>query len=615
MRLTKTSWFIIIALALGLGIGSVRLFAPNLWASIAPHRQVAESVVPKKADLPAVADPSQSQSAAFGQAPVGGDFPPLSSYDLAAGCAGLPEVRLDHWAWNAHMGFLYAVGGRQSAKNSLMCARGVNLKLTRQDMADQMQNDLYAFADALSKGNPNPSEGYHFVTIMGDGAAAFLAALNGRLEKLGSDYRAVVVGSFGYSRGEDKFMAPPAVKADPQKARGLLIAGYLRDGDWNIAMKWAADNGICNNPDDRTYDPNCLNWLNTADYIDAAQKYVAGYCEDRPVKGTRETHKVCVNGVVTWTPGDVVAAKKKGGLVSVVSTKEYRWQMPNAVIGIRKWCRENRALVEGMLAAAFDGADRVRRDDVALRRASAVSALVYNDKDAEAQTPQYWYKYYHGVTERDAQGLMVELGGSKVNNLADNCFLFGLQSCAPGSSNLFAATYGVFGDIVVQQYPDLVPNYPPVERILDTSFVEAIAARSGTIATPEVPTFEAAKPVTAVVSSRSFQINFDSGRATFRPDAIPVLSDVERQALVAGGLAIEIHGHTDSVGNPQANRILSQERALAVKRWLQSRSAANFSDARVRPFGHGDESPLDTNTTPAGRAKNRRVEIVLGTTN
>lgn len=613
MRLTKTSWFIIIALALGLGIGSVRLFAPNLWASIAPRRQVAESVVPKKADLPAVADPSHPST--FGSAPVGGDFPQLSSYDLAPGCAQLPEVRLDLWAWNAHMGFLRAVGGTRSAKGSLMCKHGVNLKLTRQDMADQMQNDLYAFADAYARGNPNPSEGHHFVTIMGDGAAAFLAALNSRLEKLGPEYRAVVVGSFGYSRGEDKFMAPPEVKADPQRARGLTIAGYLRDGDWNIAMKWAADNGICNNPDDRTYDPNCLNWLNTSDYIDAAQKYVAGYCEDRPVKGTRETRNVCVNGVVTWTPGDVIVAKKKGGLVSIASTREYYWQMPNAVIGIRKWAREHRVLVEGMLEAAFEGARLVRSSDAELRRAAAISALVYNDKDAEAQTPQYWYKYYHGVTERDAQGLMVELGGSAVNDLADNCFLFGLQSCALGSSNLFKATYEVFGDIVVQQYPDLVPNYPSTERILDTSFIEAIAARSGTIAAPEVPRFEATKPVTAVVSSRSFQINFDSGRATFRPDAHAVLADVERQALVAGGLAIEIHGHTDSQGNPQANRILSQERALAVKRWLQGRSAANFSDARVRPFGHGDESPLDTNTTPAGRAKNRRVEIVLGSTN
>ena len=118
---------------------------------------------------------------------------------------------------------------------------------------------------------------------MGDGSAAFLKGLNDTLKRLGPDYTAKVVGSAGYSRGEDKFMGPPEWKDEPAASRGGLVAGYLRDGDWNIAQKWLGDNGLCNNPDEKTYDPNCLNWVAASDYIDAAEKYIAELLRDAPV--------------------------------------------------------------------------------------------------------------------------------------------------------------------------------------------------------------------------------------------------------------------------------------------------------------------------------------------
>ena len=62
-----------------------------------------------------------------------------------------------------------------------------------------------------------------------------------------------------------------------------------------------------------------------------------------------------------------------------------------------------------------------------------------------------------------------------VNNLADNLLLFGL---VPGAANLFGATYKVFGDIVVAQYPELVPSYPPSTQILDTSYIQDIAKKA-----------------------------------------------------------------------------------------------------------------------------------------
>jgi outer membrane protein OmpA-like peptidoglycan-associated protein len=513
------------------------------------------------------------------------------------------------------MGMMFATGGKQATEGSLMCKNGVNLKLTRQDDVGKMQEELITFATELERGERQPDKGAHFVAIMGDGSAAFLKGVNDQLRRLGPEYQAKVVGSAGYSRGEDKFMGLPEWKQNPASSRGGLVAGYLRDGDWNIAMKWLGDNGLCNNPDERTYDPSCLNWVAASDYIDAAEKYVAGYCETRPVvnrgQETGERRKVCVNGVVTWTPGDVTVAQKKGGLVSIVSTKEYSSQMPNTIIGIDKWMKDNRETVEGMLSAIFQGSAAVKGNREAFRRAAEISAEVYEEQGADAD---YWQKYFNVVVEKDRQGLDVELGGSSVNTLADNMLLYGL---VPGSSNLFGATYTVFGNIVVDQYPDLMPNFQPVDEVLDTSYVEAIARReapSQTVVAAAQPTFEASAPVRDVVSRRSWQINFDSGRSTFTGGAERELQQLLNDLLVAGGTAVEIHGHTDSVGNPQANMNLSEERAFAVKQWLERQSPVNFPEGRIRVFAHGQENPVAPNSTDEGRARNRRVEIVLGTT-
>ncbi|HTE17071.1 MAG TPA: OmpA family protein, partial [Armatimonadota bacterium] len=394
-----------------------------------------------------------------------------------------------------------------------------------------------------------------------------------------------------------------------------VVAGYLRDGDWNIAQKWLGDNGLRNNPDEKTWDPDALNWVATSDYIDAAEKYVAGYSEERPVvrngKRTGETKRISVNGVVTWTPGDVTVAQKRGGLVSIASTREYSSQMPNVIIGIDKWMRGNRRTVEGMLQAITEGGDMVRSSPTALRRAAEISAEVYNEEGAG---PDYWEKYYKGVQEQDKTGLTVELGGSSVNNLADNLLLFGL---VPGSANLFAATYTVFGDIVVAQYPDLVPSYAPVAQILDTSYIQAVAKR----AAPATRNVAAVKPqytktdqVKNVVSRKAWNIQFDTGQATFTPGTKRVLDRLRRDLLVASGAVVEVHGHTDNQGNANANMALSESRAFAVKRWLEKQSPLNFPQGRVRVFAHGQTNPVSENSTPQGRAQNRRVEIVLGTT-
>ncbi|HEY2512830.1 MAG TPA: OmpA family protein [Polyangiaceae bacterium] len=586
VRLTIAAKVFIAAVIVGAAT-AIFYLNPGLAGKVAPTAEKTASNIPPTATLP---DEAKS-------------FPTVA--DAPGGCTNLPEVRFYHWAWNAQMGIMLATGGKQAVAGSAMCAKGVNLKLIREDSTDNMQSLLATFAEGLKKGEANPKDGAHFVGIMGDGSATFLKGLNDKLSKLGPDYVNVVVGSSGYSRGEDKFMGPAAWKQNPQAARGGLVSGVLRDGDWNIALKWLGDNKIPNNPDETTYDPDALNWVNANDYIEAAQKYVSGFCTELKNVKTGAKEKHCIDGVVTWTPGDVTVAEQKGGLVSIVSTKEYRSQMPHVIIGSKKWMAANRKIVDGMLSAIFEAGDKIKSSDEALRQAAAVSALAYKEKDGP-----YWYKYFKGSSEKDKTGVVVELGGSSVNNLADNLNLFGL---APGSTNAFAATYTVFGNIVHSQYPSLVPSIYPVEQAEDLSYLQDVSAQGTSTAAADLPKFGADEKVKTVVSKRTWDIRFATGKADFTPETMTTLKQLLNDLVVASGTLVEIHGHTDDQGTPDANMHLSESRAFAVKSWLEKQAPSSFPDGRVKVVAHGQTEPVAPNSSEEGRAKNRRVVVVLGT--
>lgn len=566
------------------------------------------------------ASASVPQVATLPEVPVAADTPqaanvtPLPQPGEAVTTVAAPQIRSAHMAWNAQFALPYANGGPLTTRGSLMEKHGVNLKLIREDDDGKMQVALVDFAAALAKGNPQPEEGYQFMTDMGDGTAVIVANINSLVDKLklGPQYHAEIIAALGFSRGEDKLQGPAEWVTNPKAARGSLIAVALRSGDWNIVMKWASDNQILVNPNEKTWNPAAVNFYAADDFVKAGEAYINGVCEDRPVvidgKRNGETQHVCVNAVSSWTPVDVNVATKKGGLVKVVSTKEYRSQMPAVMIGIKKWDQDNRKEVDGMLSAVYEAADQVKAFPEAQQRAATASWETYNKEE----TPAYWLKYYKGSVEPDKTGVPVELGGSSINNLQDTLQLFGL---VPGSANVFAATYTVFGDIVRQQYPKLVPSYPPVAEVLNTSFVQDVAKTSESKTVADMPVYRATTDIKNVVSKRSWSINFDTGKATFTQDSMKQLRELRDGLLIADELSIAISGHTDNTGDPSNNLVLSKARAEAVKAWLSGQSTTHFPARRfVSVDGFGDTRPLPgTGNDEASRALNRRVEITLGT--
>lgn len=106
---------------------------------------------------------------------------------------------------------------------------------------------------------------------------------------------------------------------------------------------------------------------------------------------------------------------------------------------------------------------------------------------------------------------------------------------------------------------------------------------------------------------------FDSGEATLKQEAIPVLKKIGVLLTKYADHTIEIEGHTDSVpmngGRYQNNDVLSSYRALAVFNYL--RDNTSIDPAIMKHSGRGEYLPIADNSTPEGRAKNRRVEIKI----
>lgn len=101
---------------------------------------------------------------------------------------------------------------------------------------------------------------------------------------------------------------------------------------------------------------------------------------------------------------------------------------------------------------------------------------------------------------------------------------------------------------------------------------------------------------------------FDTGKATLQAPSGALLAQVGDLLKRDPALKLEIQGHTDNVGAPAANLKLSGERAAAVRTYLVS----NFGIAptRLSSTGLGDTRPVADNRTDAGRAQNRRVELI-----
>tara|TARA_B100001939_G_scaffold203828_1_gene175246 strand:- start:890 stop:1513 length:624 start_codon:yes stop_codon:yes gene_type:complete len=134
---------------------------------------------------------------------------------------------------------------------------------------------------------------------------------------------------------------------------------------------------------------------------------------------------------------------------------------------------------------------------------------------------------------------------------------------------------------------------------------------------PIIDLYTSTKSQDELLIDISSDILFDFDKSSLKPSAFPSLRIASKQITEMARGDVRIEGHTDSKGTDAYNQSLSEARAKSVRKWLLENGGLTDINFVVRGFG--ETKPIEPNETnkgednPAGRQRNRRVEIIVNT--
>jgi outer membrane protein OmpA-like peptidoglycan-associated protein len=111
-----------------------------------------------------------------------------------------------------------------------------------------------------------------------------------------------------------------------------------------------------------------------------------------------------------------------------------------------------------------------------------------------------------------------------------------------------------------------------------------------------------------IILNMPSNITFDTDRSEIKPEFYDTLNSVAIVLNEFNRTRVDVYGHTDSDGSDSYNYNLSQQRASSVAQYLSSQ---RVNPGRLGVQGYGESRPIANNSTPDGKALNRRVEIVI----
>ncbi len=387
--------------------------------------------------------------------------------------------------------------------------------------------------------------------------------------------------------------------------------------DFNVVVNWAADNKIPVNPDEKVYNPDAINFVNATDHIEASQKFISNAKVSLKNVKTGQQENREIDGVATWTPGDVMAAQgrssvnykgKSEKLQKIISTEQYSAMMPNIIFTTEDFIKKHPDYIETLLRCIARSSAKIKGDPNYFKtRVAALNAQVFN---LEGKGPSFWAKYFDIVEENG-----VKLGGSRINDIADNQHLFGLDTKKPLADSVFGISYNEHAKRLQKLLPERMPTFTPVDQVIDLSFIKKMSDEIGTIKA-ETGNSNQTNSADTVVKA-NFDITFDSGSSELKPSEIAKLNEIRSLLIRASNTKVIVEGHTDNAGDSSKNIELSKSRANSVWTWLKAsdESRVNINDQRIISVdGYGSMNPISGTKDAQSnedKSKNRRVTIIL----
>jgi len=288
-----------------------------------------------------------------------------------------------------------------------------------------------------------------------------------------------------------------------------------------------------------------------------------------------------------WEPDVTLALASRPGSHRLFSTADATELVADTLVARKSFLDGNPDVTQKLARAWFAAVDKAERDRPAAAKLISTVASRFRDELGYEKT-------------------LAALGWAKWTTLSDNVRFFGLDGTPPGFDRVYNQADGIWISYpeaeITERFAPAMLRYADVVKQVWEAKGKPVAVATETydaeVAKTGAPLFT--KPVSITFSSGSEMLDAEA-MATINQQVLP-------QLQIAGGMYARIEGNTDAIGDRMANQSLSERRAQSIVYYLVTRGVA---PQRLVARGNGSAMPVAPNTSPEGRALNRRTDILF----